>query len=134
MREAFAANGALSAIVIDAMRAEGLSETCVASAMNNYSEMQAYAFQLWADDKLDLSERRLSEFYRVKGFANGVVEIGDVLGAEKATAIFSQFMRGDFAERFASGLEASAGVSVHLARVPVVEEVRPNPSGLGMRM
>jgi hypothetical protein len=134
MREVFAPSGALSVFVIDAMRAEGLSEGCVAAAMNNHSEMQAYAFQLWAADKLDLSERRISEFYRVKGFADGVVEVSALLGSEKATAIFSQFMQGDFSDRFASGLEASAGVSVHLARVPVIEERQPSPSGPSMRM
>ncbi|MGO4801096.1 LPD1 domain-containing protein [Pseudomonas sp. W22_MBD1_FP4] len=134
MREAFGGGGGLSALVVDAMRANEMSEGCIASALSNQLEMQAYAFELWAQGKLDMSETRLVEFYRVKGFADGVLDVAAILGAEKAKSIFKQFMRGDLAERVSSGLEASARVSVHLLRSPEQEMVVLPSPGPSMRM
>lgn len=112
----FSADGALATYVTDAMRVEGISEVAISAAMESPSEMQAYAFQLWAVGKLDLSEQRLSEFYKVRGFADGVTGVAALLGGEKAQSIFSAFMSGELASRkvMESGLKEGRGITLHL--------------------
>ena len=134
LREVFASDGGLCPVVVDAMRDSGMSEQCVSSALSNPLEMQAYAFELWSQGLLDLSETRIVEFYRVKGFTDGVLDVAAVLGAEKAKGIFAQFMRGDLADRFSTGLEASTAISVHLSRGPTPATADRTTHGPSMRM
>jgi hypothetical protein len=100
--------------------------------------MQAYAFQLWAVGKLDLSEQRISEFYKVRGFTDGVTGVAALLGGEKAQSIFSAFMSGELASRkgMESGLKEGRGITLHLPPPPSVWESpkERSPSGPAMRM
>ena len=112
----FAKEGPLGAYVTETMRERGIAEVCINAALDSPSEMQAYAFQMWSVGKLDLSEQRLSEFYKVRGFVDGVTGVATLLGGGKVELIFSAFMSGELACRkgFESGLTEGKGIKLHL--------------------
>ena len=112
----FSNEGPVAAYVTENMRGQGIAEVAINAALESPSEMQAYAFQLWSVGKLDLSEQRLSEFYKVRGFVDGVTGVAALLGGEKAESIFSAFMSGELANRkgVESGLTEGKGIKLHL--------------------
>lgn len=126
LQTVFRNDGPLSLYVTEAMRMHGLSEVGINAAMESPSEMQAYAFQMWSAGKLDLSEQRLTEFYKVRGFVDGVTEVAALLGGEKAKSLFSAFMTGELAIRngAVSGLAEGRGITLHLPLPPEVREIR----------
>lgn len=120
LQAVFSNDGPLSSYVSEAMRQHGISEVGINSALESPSEMQAYAFQMWAVGKLDLSEQRLTAFYKVRGYVDGVTDVAALLGGEKARSLFTAFMNGELASRkgAASGLEEGKGITLHLPRPP----------------
>ncbi|MNJ47890.1 hypothetical protein D3C77_430650 [compost metagenome] len=134
----FAPDGPLAPFVIEAMREQGIAEVAINAAMASPSEMQAYAFQLWAVGKLDLTEQRISEFYKVRGFVDGVTEVAALLGGERAKSVFTAFMAGELANRHRaeSGLAEGMGVTLHLPPPHTTWEQAEEPrlSGSSMRM
>lgn len=138
LREIFSAEAPLAGYVTNAMRGQGIAEVAINAAMDSPSEMQAYAFQLWSVGKLDLSEQRLNEFFKVRGFVDGVTGVAALLGGEKAESIFSAFMSGELASRkgFESGLTEGKGIKIHLPPPMSGWEPpeEPERSGTTMRM
>lgn len=134
----FSNEAPLATFVTDAMRGQGIAEVAINSAMESPSEMQAYAFQLWSVGSLDLSEQRLSEFYKVRGFVDGVTGVAALLGGEKAESIFSAFMSGELANRkgVESGLTEGKGINLHLhpPRSAWESPEEPERSSPSMRM
>lgn len=113
----FSAEGPLSGYVVDTMRAVGFPEVAVIAALDSADEMQAYAFELWATGHIDLSNESIGQFYKVKGFADGVVEIAAGAGAEEARHLFGRFMDGSLAVRSTASheLHESSGVVLTLS-------------------
>jgi len=129
LADIFAPRTPMAEYVIDAMRGAGLNGLAMASAESSSSEMQAYAFQLWAVGKLDLSSHRLEQFHRVRGFVDGVESVASLLGGGKAKVIFQQFMSGQLAERaeLAAAMQG-AGATINLL-CGNLEPDRPTPCG-----
>lgn len=134
----FSNEGPIAAYVTETMRGQGIAEVAINAAMESPSEMQAYAFQLWSVGKLDLSEQRLSEFYKVRGFVDGVTAVAALLGGGKAESIFSAFMSGELASRkgLESGLTEGRGIKIHLhpPRSSWEQKEEPERSSPSMRM
>jgi hypothetical protein len=134
LREAFTANSPLGAYVVEAMRNIGLPELAVTAALDSPAEMQAYAFQLWAVGKLDLTEQRISEFFKVRGFVDDVSAVAALLGAGKAEDLFTAFMKGELAVRN-EHQAAQRMVSVHIPMPSEdqIERSSETQSPMGMR-
>jgi hypothetical protein len=134
LREAFTANSPLGAYVVEAMRNIGLPELAVTAALDSPAEMQAYAFQLWAVGKLDLTEQRISEFIKVRGFVDDVSAVAALLGAGKAEDLFTAFMKGELAVRN-EHQAAQRMVSVHIPMPSEnqIERSSETQSPMGMR-
>lgn len=134
----FSSEGPLATYVTENMREQGIAEVAINAALESPLEMQAYAFQLWSVGKIDLSEQRLSEFYTVRGFVDGVTGVAALLGGEKAEFIFSAFMNGELASRnrFESGLTEGKDIKLHLPppRRDCDTSEEPVRTGPSMRM
>lgn len=94
LEKLFSQGGSMEALVVDALMQEGASEKIIAHACSDTKELQAYAFQLWAVGKLVLRDA-LGEFYRVKGFADDTVAVGELFGPAEAEQIFARFLSGE---------------------------------------
>lgn len=134
LADIFAPRSPMADYVLDAMRVAGLNGLAMASAESSSSEMQAYAFQLWAVGKLDLSSHKLEQFYRVRGFVDGVDSVAALLGGDKAKVIFQQFISGQLGERaeLAASMQG-AGATINL-QCGGLEPDRPIPNVLRFGM
>jgi hypothetical protein len=134
LREAFSPNSALGEYVVDAMRQNGLPELAVTAALGSPAEMQAYAFQLWAVGKLDLTEQRISEFFKVRGFIDDVSAVASLLGAGKAEGLFNAFMKGELAVRSEhQAADRMVSVNIPLQSDDQLNRSRATPSPMSMR-
>ncbi len=103
LSEVFAPGGVLAERVKLALLDEGESIVSVQSILSSADEVQAYAFQLWNDGKFSFAAQdgrgSGASFSKVKGFVDDVVDVGQMLGFEKAERLFEQFMSGELLQR-----------------------------------
>jgi|GEM_PF-3257795 len=134
LRETFCSDSALGEYVVDAMRKNGLPELAVSAALDSPAEMQSYAFQLWAVGKLDLTEQRISEFFKVRGFVDDVSAVASLLGAGRAEGLFSAFMKGELAARNEhQAVERMVSVHIPLPIEDQLDRSAVTSSPFGMR-
>lgn len=95
----FAPDSPVVTALVEVMRAEGYSEAVIEHASSSSAEAQAYAFQLWADQKFSFDSELIKTFYSTRGFVDGVVAIGDLFGPGEADLLFRRFMQGELASR-----------------------------------
>ncbi|WP_147464563.1 LPD1 domain-containing protein [Pseudomonas cannabina] len=93
----FSNTGVMSSLVTEAMYKAGFNEDAISHAISDTRELQAYAFQLWSKGQLRLVD--VAEFYRVRGFIDGVDEIAGLFSASDAIRLFERFSAGELADR-----------------------------------
>ncbi|MBA1250185.1 Uncharacterised protein [Pseudomonas luteola] len=123
----FQAGGPVVASLANTMRAEGYSERVIEHACASPGEAQAYAFELWTEAKFSFDSSEIKAFYRTKSFADGVIRVADLVGADEAEMLFRRFMTGELARR--KTLQVAAN---HVASVPDNQgmEVQGSESGM----
>ncbi|MEH6688801.1 MAG: LPD1 domain-containing protein [Halopseudomonas sabulinigri] len=99
MNNLFAKGGDVSEKVRAVMVEQGWPQHVIEDAAASPEEMAAFAFQLWSCNLISIGDLQPKEFQRVKGFVDGVVEVGDLFHADDAVSIFEKFASGELAAR-----------------------------------
>lgn len=115
LQDAFAEGAPLAQMVVSTMRDQGMPAVAIQSALESNQELQAYAFQLWATGRMELSGQALASFYRTRDFVDGVVDAAELVGADRAKQIFAEFLSGGMAARAEAGHSPTESVTIQLS-------------------
>lgn len=95
----FAPDTAGSALVLAAMERVGIHPSIQGDAVADPKEMAAYAFQLWRAGELQFTRADMAQFYTVRTYIDGVIDVSQLFEPDDITQLFERFATGALAER-----------------------------------
>lgn len=113
IRNLFATDESLVFLVREELRSQGKSDAYAAAISCDHLELQATAYKLWVSGDLDLSAKRISEFYYVREIVDLIDYLISLFGCESSTEALEMIeqegmqLRGD-------ELDVNLGVTIHL--------------------